>query len=216
MSGANRCLHGLGSFGVLRVRGACCQGSARRPTWARLRLHMCGFRGAQLFLVLWQGRFRLAGLAPVLVGFALWSGTERPDVLISADGKLVGVLSAQGRALSVERGSGFVAKGWLENDGSWVEQAEAAKLWAGIQSQAFTKIRHIRRAKELGAAGCQEGEILVSFKVIETQMPCTVFDPSTLKESGAIAIYFEEHSLKLETARERAGRRLWNVDGRDQ
>ena len=53
----------------------------------------------------------------MVASFVIWSGTERPDVLISGTGTLVGVMTPQGRALSKERGAGFAARNWLENDG---------------------------------------------------------------------------------------------------
>lgn len=53
----------------------------------------------------------------MVASFVIWSGTERPDVLISDTGTLVGVMTPQGRALSKERGAGFAARNWLENDG---------------------------------------------------------------------------------------------------
>ena len=53
----------------------------------------------------------------MVASFVIWSGTERSDVLISDTGTLVGVMTPQGRALSKERGAGFAARNWLENDG---------------------------------------------------------------------------------------------------
>jgi competence protein ComEC len=51
----------------------------------------------------------------------------RPDVLISDTGRLVGVLTEEGRALSRARGDGFVAGVWLENDGDGATQEDAAR-----------------------------------------------------------------------------------------
>ena len=70
-----------------------------------------------LWLVLWAGRGRLAGAAPLVLGLVLWGMTERPVGLISSDGALVGLMSPEGRALSAPKGAGFAAKSWLEDDG---------------------------------------------------------------------------------------------------
>jgi competence protein ComEC len=95
---------------------------------------------AALFVLLWQGRARWLGAAPILAALMLWSGDGRPPVLISDSGRLVGVVHDGARALSRERGDGFVAGIWLENDGDLATQAEAAArpLWqvAGQGAQA--------------------------------------------------------------------------------
>ena len=79
-----------------------------------------------LFTLLWQGRARWAGAVPVLLAIWIWTGADRPAVLISDTGKLVGVMTPEGRALSRDRGDGFVARIWLENDGDRADQAQAA------------------------------------------------------------------------------------------
>jgi hypothetical protein len=89
-----------------------------------------------LLVMLWQGRGRWAGLAPMLAALAFWLQTERPLLLVSADGGLVGASTAEGRALSRARGQGFVAQSWLENDGNDRDReaayVRAARLGAEI------------------------------------------------------------------------------------
>jgi hypothetical protein len=63
---------------------------------------------------------------PLALAGALWTGGERPGVLVSDTGGLVGVMTEEGRALSRLRGDGFVAGIWLENDGDRATQEEAA------------------------------------------------------------------------------------------
>ncbi|RMH46554.1 MAG: ComEC family competence protein, partial [Alphaproteobacteria bacterium] len=79
-----------------------------------------------LILVLWQGRARVAGAVLLAIALGLWVRVERPPVLISADGRLAGVLGAEGRVISARRGNGFAAEGWLRHDGDGAGQAEAA------------------------------------------------------------------------------------------
>ena len=78
-----------------------------------------------LFTILWIGRGRALGLLPIVAGLALWTQAERPDILISEDGRLFGIETAGGRALNSERGNGFAASSWLENDGDRAGQAAA-------------------------------------------------------------------------------------------
>jgi len=79
-----------------------------------------------LALCLWQGHARWVAIAPILVGLGLWQIPDRPSLLISESGGLVGVMTPEGRALSRERGDGFVAGIWLEDDGDSADQQEAA------------------------------------------------------------------------------------------
>jgi competence protein ComEC len=77
-------------------------------------------------LCLWNGRGRWVMLAPMLAGAVIWTGAERPAVLISESGGLVGQMTDTGRALSRARGDGFVARIWLENDGDPADQEGAS------------------------------------------------------------------------------------------
>jgi competence protein ComEC len=79
-----------------------------------------------LMVILWRGRGRWVGAMPLLLAALLWIGVSRPDVLISDSGRLVGVMTSEGRALSRPRGDGFVAGVWLENDGDGATQEAAA------------------------------------------------------------------------------------------
>ena len=82
-----------------------------------------------LVLFIWRGRFKwisLVGISSVLLG---WSTTQRPAVLIDQDAALVGILTKEGRALSKERGAGFIAEVWGQNDGLLLIRDEAFGLW---------------------------------------------------------------------------------------
>ena len=69
----------------------------------------------------------------------LWGSTQRPEILIADQGRLIGVLSDQGRALSKIKGQGFVADVWMENDGTKLDRRDAHNLW---QAQDHN-IKHI-------------------------------------------------------------------------
>lgn len=58
-----------------------------------------------LWLALWQSRVRLLGLAPALLGLTLLSQVRAPDLLISGDGRHVGITGAETGELLVLRES---------------------------------------------------------------------------------------------------------------
>ena len=59
-----------------------------------------------LLLILYRGYFRFTGIAVSAAALALWSQAQRPDMLISDNGRMVGVATEKGRALTREKGNG--------------------------------------------------------------------------------------------------------------
>ena len=166
-----------------------------------------------LWLVLWQGRARVAGLVPMVIGAWLWAGVTRPPVLVADSGGLVGVMEAQGRALSRARGDGFVARVWLENDGDAATQQEAAARWPGQEGRlrrivfAGREIVHVagkRAAAEL--TDCREGQLVIASVPVDLTGPCEVYDVPRLRETGSLAIW----PGRVVTARAVSGARRWS------
>ncbi|MBB3993808.1 competence protein ComEC [Sulfitobacter undariae] len=160
-----------------------------------------------LTLLLWRGRLRWCGVVAMAASFVIWHGSERPDVLISDTGTLVGVMTDQGRALSKERGAGFAASNWLENDGEGISQSAAAARW-----QNDIPVIHLSRKRAVAAfSGCVKGQVVVSSVAFDQgDMPCFLHDPDSLKHTGAVAYHRgEEGRLVITTARSIAGERLW-------
>lgn len=173
------------------------------PSAAVLPLLALGF----LTLLLWRGNLRWGGVIAMAVSLVLWSGTQRPDVLISDKGTLVGVMTSEGRALSKQRGAGFVARNWLENDGDGEDQFVANSRWK--QDGA---VIHLSGKRAVAAfKGCTAGQIVVSSVAFEhAGLACVVHDPQTLKFSGALAYSSGPAGAVLtHTARDVAGERLW-------
>lgn len=169
-----------------------------------------------LWLILWQGRPRLIGVAPVLAAFWLWGGVQRPVALIAENGTLVGLMTQEGRALSKPKGAGFIAQNWLENDGDAVDQISAAARWpetgTGVLPQGAV-LRHLsgKRAVE-GFDGCETGHIIVaSVQMGVTDGDCEIYDPDRLRNTGAIAIHPMRDGLKLVSVRDVTGTRLWTT-----
>ncbi|WP_322866073.1 ComEC/Rec2 family competence protein [Aquicoccus sp. G2-2] len=180
------------------------RGTVISPDWRVLPLIGVGF----ILLVSWQGRFRMAGLVPVLAGLWFWVETERPDILIADNGGLVGVMGAEGRALSRAKGAGFISRNWLENDGDAASQPMAAARWA--KTPAARPVRHLTRKADLAALSCEKGEVLVIRGKAAAGLPCLVYDTAKLRRSGATALYAIKGGYRSVTARSLTGERLWN------
>lgn len=171
-----------------------------------------------LILCLWRGRGRLAGLAPMAAAALLWVQSERPAVLIADSGTLVGVMTESGRALSRERGSGFIAGIWLENDGLGGTQESAAALWPGARADRLAEARvadlsilHVQGKRAAATvAHCGTAQVIVSSEDIAPRGSCAVFDPSRLRDSGSVAIWQEPDGPRIVTDAELSGNRLWS------
>lgn len=170
-----------------------------------------------IFVVLWQGWVRLAGAVPVALSLLLWAQTERPHVLISDTGALVGVMTEAGRALNKDRGGGYVAGNWLENDGDGAPQAEAAARW-DVRPEEAIAVRALggKRAAE-ALTDCAPGEwVVLNAAPPEGRvagLPCTVLTPASLRRTGSIALYATggRAGVRMVTARDMAGTRLWSA-----
>jgi competence protein ComEC len=173
-----------------------------------LPLVACG----ALWLILWQGRGRVLGPVAMAIGLALWTGVDRPPVLIADTGGLIGVMTDTGRALSKPRGDGFAALAWLENDGDGSDQRTAHDRPAPPPVLAGQTLVHItgQKATTRAAAACARGVILVTTIRLDPAGDCLIFDARRLALTGAVALSEDKGVLKIETAAARAGTRPWN------
>ena len=173
-----------------------------------------------LWVVLWRGGVRFAGLVPVVAGFALWSTAERPPLLISPDGALIGLMGAEGRAMSAERGAGFAAKNWLENDGDLSDQETAARRagFMGPKAQrgfdlGGWKVVQLKGKVAAAAlpAACARADLVILAGKLEGGAPngCQVIDETMLNQTGALAVWLTEDG-KLRLQPTSTASRLWN------
>lgn len=173
-----------------------------------------------LVLILWQGRARFGGLAVMALGFVLWTTADRPAALIAEDGGIVGVMTGKGRALSKDKGAGFVAQNWLENDGDGADQPRAAARWQGPETAPRTKLAtvgqvelvHLIGKRALAGFGpCTPQQVVVVSITPEGPLgDCDVYDPKRLRTTGAIALVQGRDGIRLRTARQVAGDRMWS------
>ncbi|MDH3265309.1 MAG: ComEC/Rec2 family competence protein, partial [Paracoccaceae bacterium] len=172
-----------------------------------------------LVLLLWQGRARWAGLAPMAAAGLIWAGAERPPLLIADTGGIVGVMTEAGRALTKPSGDGYVARSWLEDDGDGALQEEAfaragflGEKGALVAVVGGTEVVQVsgRGWRERLAAECRVGRIVVVAQDVGAAPgPCTLLDPGALARTGSLAGWVGPGGLSFESSAEHAGRRLW-------
>lgn len=170
-----------------------------------------------LWLILWPGRLRLAGLAPMALALAGWAMAPRPTLLIDREGALVGLMTAEGRSLSRARGAGYVAEGWLEADGDGATQAAAAArpgfvAVAGGVEFRFDGADWLHLTGSRGAAAlaghCRDDVTIVTDRRVDgVPGACRILDPPALRATGALAL---EPGGILHSAAASAGARPWS------
>jgi len=162
------------------------------PPWFILPVLTLGL----LWAVLWRGYGRAVGVVVAVSALIVWSQAGRPAVLVASDGKLVGVMGPEGRAISKPKGGGFAARTWLENDGDLATQEQAAArhgLVADPLGQRFAFGTHgglilSPKADISGQNPCDLADLIISTTPMAGQ-GCLVIDSTALEQSGALAIY---------------------------
>lgn len=173
---------------------------------------------AGVLVILCQGWLRAAALAPAVTALMLWITTERPLVLISDDGGLVGVLGPEGRALSAARGAGFAAQNWLANDGDLTPQTEAAQR-SGMTGEGGARrfvaggvsglaLKGKGAAEHVPAACAEVDLVVVSVPVQGAPAGCVVLDEAVLARAGGVALYAEGPGLRVIATT--APQRVWS------
>ena len=180
----------------------------------RMVLSLVAFGG--LILCLWQGSGRACGAGIVVIASMVWAQTGRPDLLISDTGRLIGVMSSEGRLLNKPRGDGFTAQGWLENDGDPVTQelaadrsgfdANYAEFLVGRHKVIFDAGKDLTSSEVAGR--CRAADFVILPRYTETP-PCYAITGKTLKNQGSVAVNDAGAVLSVETSNGVRGRRLW-------
>lgn len=212
-------LMGQGTAWILLVAGrvAAMEGSVRvvpGPAPGILALFTLG----ALWLVIWNGRARHFGTAAAVAALTLWPLSPRPLLLISADGRLVGLMGEAGRALSSPRAGSYAARSWLDRDGDGATQHEAAARpgFAGpahARSFSLAGRRGVVLSGKQGAAildaACAGADLVVLGDRAEAVPEgCLLIDRRVLDETGALAIEAAGDGLRIVPAR--GARRLWS------
>lgn len=176
-----------------------------------------------IWLILWRGRVQLLGGIPVLAALLLWVSAERPLLLVSGDGRLLGLAGSEGRALSAPRGGGFAAENWLQNDGDLAEQARAAERpgFDGPKGERWFDLAGVRGVAlsgkgaeaKLATACASAGFVILAAEAVAAPQGCKMIDATILASTGPLAVWQEGEALRFEPTK--TGRRLWSPPVRE-
>jgi competence protein ComEC len=175
-----------------------------------------------IWLILWRGRVQAVGLAAVALAFGLWLVADRPLLLVSGDGRLVGLAGPEGRVLSAPKGGGFAAENWLQNDGDLTLQADAAARagFDGPKGERWFDLAGLRVVQLTGkgaadklAEACARADLVIFANEAEVvPKGCPLIDQAVLAETGPLAVWLDDKGLRFEQTK--GADRLWSPRSR--
>jgi len=183
------------------------------------------FLAGGMWLALWRGRVRLWGLLPAALGLALLADLHPPDVLVSGDGRHVGI-TGEGSELLVlrETRSSFARDNLTELAGMAGETRQLAE-WPGarcnpdfcavaLERGGRTWQFLIARGKDLVeeralAAACERVDVVIADRRLprSCQPRWVKADRAMLERSGGLAFDLGEPALR--TVAEEQGEHGW-------
>lgn len=184
------------------------------------------FIAGGLWLALWSGRIRWLGLAPAAIGIVSLMTLRPPDILVSSDGRHVGITGQADGQLLVLRDtrSGFVRDNLVELAGMSGETrpldewpgARCSRDFCTISLKRGKRIWHVLMARSREyvperalAAACERADIVVADRWLPYSCQPRWFkaDRRLLARTGGLAINLEQ--AKVRSVAESQGDHGW-------
>jgi competence protein ComEC len=180
-----------------------------------------------ILLGLLRTPLRWSGAALVLMA-ALWAArTPQPDILISADGRHVGVRGGDGRlhVMHAVKGSkdSFLLKEWLAADADARTAADASltegvscdDLGCVMQAAGGGLVAQATRADAL-ADDCERAALIVTLRQPPASCAASVIDADRLRRQGAMALRRGAGGFVVEAAKPSGIDRPWSPAAVDE
>jgi competence protein ComEC len=185
------------------------------PLWPTIV--MCG---GTIWLCLWRGSLRLAGLAAVLTGMMMAPIQRLPDLLVEHSAANAAMRNIEGKLVPVRAGQGSFAVGkWLQAEGDEATPALAAKRsgWICRESICRTEVKG-KRVAFIGEGGdarrvCNTVDIVIADHPLRgacqaSELRIERFD---VWRNGAYAVFVGDAGAVVMTSRGLQGERPWRV-----
>jgi competence protein ComEC len=166
-----------------------------------------------LWLLLWRGAQRWAGLAAIAAGMMTALLAQGPDMLVAPDAATVAIRAADGRLYFLGRPQNrFVAGDWLRRDGDGHRPADAVGLGRcdGLGCVVTTQggLVALSRRPEALAEDCARAAILVSTAATSCKGPRLILDAARAMRDQGYALRFTPE-LRVQSVRAWRGERPW-------
>jgi len=171
-----------------------------------------------LWLCLWRGTWRLAGLPVAALGLLNVASLPKPDLLVDRDGKIVAIRTdADTLTFSGGRRTSYSLTQWLKADGDPRDPAAALKergfrcdelaCVATVKGKSVAFVRHAAALAE----ECARSDIVISQLPVNRncRKARVTVDAIDLWEHGAHALYLDGQSIQIKTVAKQRGSRPW-------
>ncbi len=179
------------------------------------------FVGGGLWLAIWTRRWRFFGLLPMALGILVGLLARPPDLLVSPWLEQVAVRTGEGAVrLREERRDRYLRRAWLR-----ALVAERVLPFPEPESGSFGGLacdrlgcvatiggKRIALARDAGALAtdCRMADLLLTaISRFRCNARARVIGGSALRRSQGLAVFVEEGRIRIETVRDRRGRRPW-------
>jgi competence protein ComEC len=199
--------------------GAWPQAAALVPSLPGASLWLMTLGG--LWFCLWRRRWRYAGLPIVVLAMLLGPG-KAPDLLMSEDGRVLGLRDQHGMVhVASARLDRFIANTWARRSGQdgakkWTASAEEQAAGLGCHTRLCRwrkgpwRVALVSDERRLAEA-CGSADIVLS--TVDAQGRCrgprVVIDRRDAWREGAQALWLDEAGVRRETANAARGDRPW-------
>jgi competence protein ComEC len=191
------------------------------PQWALIAVSL-----GLVVLCLMRTRWRLVGLAPVAIGLASVAFVTTPDLIVSADAKLVAAKDESGRYwLSSSRAARLTAETWLRRNGQVKGRSFRTADDAPPENFACDPMgciyKHAGRQIAVAFASdalpedCRRADLIVSAVPIRGKcpQPSATIDFFDLWREGAHAVWIDgKTGFRIEKVAATLGDRPWVLD----
>jgi len=172
-----------------------------------------------LWLALWQTRWRLAGVAVIVMGTGSTLFSSNPDILISPTGKLIATRTSDGAlAVSTARRGRFIARVWLEGEAQRLRRYWRKDKYSAVRCDALGCVYNRGRWVVAFPAGpaalaedCGRATIIVADFAVRRRCPTVrrTIDLIVLSRKGSHAIWLERGGIRIRTDHDIRGDRPW-------
>ncbi|MCP5396698.1 MAG: ComEC/Rec2 family competence protein [Sphingomonadaceae bacterium] len=206
--------------------------TAAQPGSVKLMPQMGGwtyalFLAGGLWIALWKGRARLFGLAPAALASLTLLTTPVPDVLVSGDGRHVGIAGEGDQLLVLREGRSDYAKENLLELAGMDGEVMPLEQWPGARcSRDFCVITLTREGRDWTllmarsrerveeravAAACERADIVVADRWLPASCRPRWLraDRRLLEQTGGLAIRLDGERAEFDTVAEHQGQHGW-------
>jgi competence protein ComEC len=171
-----------------------------------------------LWLCLWRGDWRWWGVPLMALGLAAGNWHTPPDLLVSADARLVAVRHADAVWWQRQSGaSGLTRDSWLRQWG--IERAEALPRSGEVADGAITcspgacvlvdQPRVVLLRGDAPAEACRDAALVLSAEPLRGHCATRVIDRFTVWREGAQAVWLRPDGVVVVSDRALRGDRPW-------